>query len=172
MKTLLSRFLYFLCGFIIASCDANTNDDKPVHAFHLTSEAGEFFRVTRVVDGDTFWVADGTKKGCKIRLIGIDAPESRKTFKKEIGHYGKEAKAYLEQLLTGKAVRLEYDVNKTDRYGRILAYAYLANGMFINAELVKNGYAQVMTVPPNIKYAELFLKMQRDAQKNRRGLWK
>jgi micrococcal nuclease len=124
------------------------------------------------VDGDTFWADDGTSKGVKIRLIGVDAPESRKTFKKEVGYFGKEAKAYLTNLLIGKSVRLEYDVNRTDQYGRTLAYVYLQDGSFVNADLVKNGYAMTLTIPPNVKYADEFVKLQEDARENNRGLWK
>lgn len=131
----------------------------------------EYLTVTKVVDGDTFWADNGTKKGIKVRLIGVDAPESRKTFKKEVGYYGKEAKEYLTNLLKKKGVKLEYDVTRTDRYGRTLAYVYLEDGTFVNAELVKNGYAMVMTVPPNVKYAEEFVKLQQEARENNHGLW-
>lgn len=132
----------------------------------------DYLTVTRVVDGDTFWAANGTKKGVKVRLIGVDAPESKKTGKKEIGYYGKEAKVYLTNLLKGKRVRLVSDVDSLDRYGRTLSYVYLEDGTFVNAELMKNGFAMVMTIPPNVKYADLFVKLQRDARKRSRGLWK
>lgn len=104
-------------------------------------------------------------------MIGIDAPESRKTFKKEIAYFGKEVKAYLTNLLDGKSVRLEFDLNRTDQYGRSLAYVFLQDGTFVNAELVKNGYAMVMTVPPNVKFADEFVKLQQEARENKRGLW-
>jgi hypothetical protein len=81
--------------------------------------------VTRVVDGDTFRADDGTLNGLNVRLIGLDAPETRKSERKEIGYFGKESKYYLKQLLTGKKVRLEYDVAKYDQYGRTLAYVFL-----------------------------------------------
>ena len=68
---------------------------------------GPFLPVTRVVDGDTFWADDGTLNGLKVRLIGLDAPETRKSERKDIGYFGKESKDYLKQLLTGKKVRLE-----------------------------------------------------------------
>ena len=132
----------------------------------------EYYRVSKVVDGDTFWVEDGSEKGLKIRLIGVDAPESRRAFGREVGHYGKEAKEYLTKMLDGKVVRLEYDVGRKDRYGRTLAYVYLEDGTFVNADLVKNGYAMIMTVPPNVRYAELFLELQREARENGRGLWR
>jgi micrococcal nuclease len=124
------------------------------------------------VDGDTFWIINSKGENEKIRLIGVDAPESRKSGKKEIGFYGKESKTYLEQILTGRKVRLEYDVSKYDRYKRTLAYVYLENGTFLNAHLIKNGYAAVMTVPPNVKYAEQFVQLQKEARDKKKGLWK
>lgn len=131
----------------------------------------QWFAVTKVIDGDTFYINDGTGKEGRIRLTGIDAPESRKSQHKSMGHYGKEASDYLHLLLKGKKVRLEYDVSRRDRYGRILAYAYLENGEFLNALLIKQGYALQLTIPPNVKYAALFSQLQREARENRRGLW-
>ena len=127
--------------------------------------------VIKVVDGDTFWLDDGSEKGLKVRLIGVDAPESRNVFKKVVGYFGKESTQYMNSLISGKRVRLEYDVDTTDLYGRTLAYVYLQDGTFVNAELVKKGYAMVMTVPPNIKYAQKFLKLQRRARNRNKGLW-
>lgn len=129
------------------------------------------FDVIRVIDGDTFVVDNGAEKGDKVRLIGVDAPETRNSGKRKIGFYGKEAKEYLTNLIAGRQVRLQFDVGKRDRYGRMLAYVYLGD-LFINAELVKRGYANVFTVPPNVKYAELFVELEREARTGRRGLWK
>jgi micrococcal nuclease len=131
-----------------------------------------YYKVKNVVDGDTFWVYDGTTKGIKIRLIGINAPETRNTGRTQVEYFGKEAKAYLTRMIAGKSVRLVYDVTKLDRYGRTLAYAYLENGVFVNAEMVRQGYAQVMTIPPNVRYADLFIRLQSEARNNNRGLWK
>ena len=127
--------------------------------------------VVKVVDGDTFWTDDGNERGLKIRLIGVDAPESRNTGKKKIGYYGQESKLFLTKMLSGKKVRLVYDVGKKDQYDRELAYVYLENGTFVNAALVKEGYAMVMTVPPNVKYAALFVKLERQARNRNKGLW-
>lgn len=128
--------------------------------------------VTRVVDGDTFWVDDSSEKGLKVRLIGVDAPEPRNSGKKLQGYFGSESSDYLQQLLHGRKVRLEYDVSRLDRYGRTLAYVYLEDGTFVNADLVKKGYATVMTMPPNVRYADEFLKLSEKARKQKRGLWK
>ncbi|MFD1770975.1 thermonuclease family protein [Sphingobacterium suaedae] len=125
----------------------------------------------RIVDGDTFVVENGSKKGLKIRLIGVDAPETRATGRRRIGYCGAEAKAYLFNLINGHTVELTYDTVKKDRYGRTLAYVY-KDGLFVNADLVKRGYACALTVPPNVKYAKLFVELERQARKNKRGLWR
>ena len=173
---MMQRFLFLLliCSFstINVSCNSKSGKRKAEPTSSTLTIPNGFLAVTKVVDGDTFWADDGTSKGVKIRLIGVDAPESRKTFKKEVGYFGKEAKAYLTNLLIGKSVRLEYDVNRTDQYGRTLAYVYLQDGTFVNADLVKNGYAMTLTIPPNVKYADEFVKLQEDARENNRGLWK
>jgi len=124
-----------------------------------------------VVDGDTFHAEDNSGIDVKVRLIGIDAPETRKTAKKDAGYYGQESKAFLTNLISGKNVRLEFDFGKKDRYGRTLAYVYMEDGTFVNAQLVKQGYAAIMTVPPNVKYADLFLQLQQEAREIKRGLW-
>jgi micrococcal nuclease len=137
-----------------------------------TAGKATWYNVIRVVDGDTFWVDDGSVKGLKVRLIGIDAPEPRNTATKPKGYFGTESSAYLKEMLKGKQVRLEYDVSRYDRYGRTLAYAWLRDGSFINEELVKNGYATVMTVPPNVKYADRFTELAAKARRQKKGLWK
>lgn len=136
--------------------------------------------VTRVIDGDTVVLANGEH----VRLIGIDAPESRNNPKLErdslrsgkdinvILKMGKEASQFVRQLVEGKAVRLELDVQKRDKYGRLLAYIYLEDGTFVNAKIMEAGYAQVMTIPPDVKYADMFLKLQARARKDGAGLWK
>jgi len=131
----------------------------------------KYLEVKSVVDGDTFWADNGSEKGIKIRLIGIDAPETRNTGRKAIGYFGQQSKEYLTRLLENKKVRLEYDVDRTDQYNRTLAYVFLTDGTFVNAELVRQGYAMVMTIPPNVKYADRFVKLERKARKNNKGLW-
>jgi len=121
--------------------------------------------VARVIDGDTFVL----KNGQHVRLIGINAPELHHPVLGE-QPFGKEAKEHLEKLIKGKKVRLEFDVQTHDKYGRLLAYVYV-DKIFVNAKMVEDGYAQVMTVPPNVKYQELFLKLQREAMEKGRGLW-
>ncbi len=125
--------------------------------------------VVGVVDGDTIHVrvADRIEK---VRYIGVNAPEVHHPRKGEEPG-GREAMAVNRGLVEGKTVRLELDVRPRDRYGRLLAYVWVGETM-INAELVRLGYAQVMTVPPNVRHQGLFLKLQRDARQAGRGLWK
>lgn len=171
---MMQRIIAFilLISIFNASCNSGSGKRNADKTDSSGSVQDGFLLVTKVVDGDTFWADDGTSKGLKIRLIGIDAPESRKTFKKEVGYFGKEAKTYLTNLLIGKSVRLEYDLNRIDQYGRTLAYVYLKDGTFVNAELVKNGFAMALTIPPNVKFVDEFVKLQEEARENYRGLWK
>jgi micrococcal nuclease len=134
-------------------------------------QASHYLVVTRVIDGDTFWGNNVKLEEVRVRLIGIDAPESRKSEHKEIGHFGREAEDYLKSLITGKKVRLEYDLEKYDQYHRTLAYVFLEDGTFINAELIEHGYARVTTFPPNVKYADEFIKLQRKARRSKMGMW-
>jgi micrococcal nuclease len=125
--------------------------------------------VVRVVDGDTIYVqlADRVEK---IRYIGVNTPEVHHPIKGEEPG-GREAAAMNRRLVGGRHVRLELDVRSRDRYGRLLAYVWLGDTM-VNAELVRRGYAQVMTVPPNVRYQDLFVKLQREARDAGRGLWR
>lgn len=121
--------------------------------------------VSRVVDGDTIELSSGEK----VRYIGVDTPETVHP-RKEVQFMGAQASAFNRELVLGKRVYLDYDVVRKDRYGRILAYVY-AGRTFVNAELVRRGYAQVMTVPPNVKNADLFLALEREARRANLGLW-
>ena len=137
----------------------------------LAQQKPRLLEISKFVDGDTFWVMNEKGVKEKIRLIGIDTPEARRTGRAEIEYFGKEASDYVKRILTGRKVRLEYDVERYDRYKRTLAYVYLDDGTFLNALLVKEGYATAATFPPNVKFADLFSKLQREARSKRRGLW-
>lgn len=139
--------------------------------------------LTYVVDGDTIAVQI-EREIEKVRLIGIDTPESRRNERanlqaersrqdvKIILQMGKQAKEALKTLLPkGTELRIEYDVRKRDRYGRLLAYVYKTDGTMINEEMVRLGYAQLLTIPPNVRYVERFKKALTKAQKEERGLW-
>ena len=129
--------------------------------------------VVRTVDGDTVWVrvASGVEK---VRYIGIDTPEvHHPTRGEEPG--GRAATAVNDRLVGDRAVRLEPDVQLRDRHGRLLAYVWVTRPdggeLMVNAELVRLGYAQVMTIPPNVRHAEMFRKLAAEAREQRRGLW-
>ncbi|WP_439490861.1 thermonuclease family protein [Algoriphagus sp.] len=112
------------------------------------------YKIHKFVDGDTFWVKMGSGKNEKIRLIGVDTPEVRWEGLTEERPGGKEASEYVKNLLKGKKVLLEYDVQKYDRYGRTLAYVYLEDSTFLNAHLLEMGLARLATFPPNVRYVE------------------
>jgi micrococcal nuclease len=126
-------------------------------------------RVVRVVDGDTIVVEiDGEEY--RVRYIGIDTPETVHP-DRPVEWMGPEASAANKALVGGKRVYLEKDLSETDQYGRLLRYVFLPEGTFVNAELVRLGYAQVSTYPPDVRYVDLYLEMQRAAQAAGRGLW-
>jgi micrococcal nuclease len=106
----------------------------------------------------------------RIRLIGVDTPE---TVHPRIGEepYGREASNFTKSQLTGKQVLIELDVEPRDKYGRLLGYVYLTDGTMFNASLMNQGYAQMMTYPPNVRWAELFRALQTNARNQSRGLW-
>ena len=125
--------------------------------------------VVRIVDGDTIHVRIGDRIE-KVRYIGVNTPEVHHPRKGEEPG-GREAAEVNRSLVDARPVRLETDVQTRDRYGRLLAYVWVGDTM-VNAELVRRGYAQVMTVPPNVRHQALFVKLQRDAREAGRGLWR
>ncbi|MGB4447009.1 MAG: thermonuclease family protein [Cloacibacterium sp.] len=132
-----------------------------------------WYKVSKITDGDTFYVTTSSSEKYKIRLIGIDAPETRNLgVKVHKEYFGTEAKIFVTQLLKNKKVKLTFDVQKTDRYGRVLAYVYLENGIFLNQYLVEKGYAVVSTFLPNVKFVEKFTQAERNARKLKLGMWK
>lgn len=116
-------------------------------------------RVSLVIDGDTVQLADGRK----VRYLGINTPERGQPFYEE-------AKALNAELVAGQVVTLEFDLDTIDQYGRTLAHVFV-DGTHVNLELVRQGYANVYTVPPNLKYSEDLLAAQRIARERQRGLW-
>lgn len=142
---------------------APSNPALPKNSEHPSSSLRE---VVRVVDGDTL-VLDGNEK---IRLIGVDTPETVHPHK-PVEYFGKEASAFTHTLCEGKKVRLEYDVAAQDKYGRSLAYVYLEDGTFVNAELIQQGYGFAYTRFP-FRYLEAFRGYERQARESRRGMWK
>lgn len=123
------------------------------------------YKVSRIIDGDTIVV----EKLGKVRYIGVNTPEIEHG-NKPGQPYGVEAQEANGKLVQGKSVKLEFDIEQRDKYGRLLAYVYVGK-TFVNAWLVEMGYAQVMTIPPNVKYQSRFLKLQKEARRSFRGLW-
>ncbi len=127
------------------------------------------YDVVRVVDGDTIIVSiDGNER--KVRMIGIDTPESVHPDQTRNTDQGKIAADFTAELLTGKQVYLEYDTDRTDDYGRILAYVWL-DGCMVEDMLLQNGLAETMRIAPNTKYALHFSQIEQNAQENRAGFW-
>ena len=138
--------------------------------------------VRRVVDGDTIELRDGRL----VRYIGIDAPESRRRARPgdrewragEGARWVADPEPFAEaateanrHLVAGRRVRLEYDVQTHDRFGRLLAYVYVGDTM-VNAQLLREGMAQLLTIPPDVTYAAHFRALAEEAREARRGLWK
>jgi micrococcal nuclease len=129
-------------------------------------------RVVRVVDGDTILVARAGGREERVRFIGVDTPETVKP-NTPVQCYGKRASSYSHRLLDGRAVRLVTDAEERDRYGRLLAYVYREpDGLFVNAELVRGGYARTLTIAPNDRYAGRFTLLALAARRAGRGLWR
>src|SRR4051812_2509746 len=124
-------------------------------------------RVERVVDGDTIGLAGGER----VRYIGVDTPEAVKPGT-PVQCYAKAASHFNARLVEGRRVRLRYDAERQDRYGRTLAYVFRSqDGLFVNAELVRRGYATTLTIPPNVAHADDFRQLARGARRAGRGLW-
>jgi micrococcal nuclease len=121
--------------------------------------------VTRVVDGDTL-IVQGVGR---VRLIGVDTPETVDPHR-PVQFFGKDASVFTHRMAQGQVVRLEFDVERKDRFGRTLAYVYLPDDTFLNAEIVKQGYGHVYTQFP-FRYLEQFQGYEREARDAGRGLW-
>ena len=127
-------------------------------------------RVVRVVDGDTVVVRTGGHEE-RVRYIGVDTPESVKPGT-PVQCFAKAASAANKRLVQGQEVRLVGDAEARDRYGRMLAYVYRKrDGLFVNAELVRRGYAKPMTIPPNVAHALELRRLATTARREGRGLW-
>lgn len=130
------------------------NGDGPAQPDNL-----ETVTVASVVDGDTVELAGGRR----VRYIGINTPERDQP-------YYQEAADLNQQLVAGKEVQLEFDLDSFDQYGRTLAYVW-TDGVMVNLEMVRRGFANAFTVPPNVRYAEEFRQAEEEAREAGRGLW-
>ena len=156
----LTLFL-FAFALLLSSCSNESLNASPNLA-----------TVKRVVDGDTIEIAIGGKTE-RVRLIGVDTPETKHPTK-GVECYGPEASAYTEQLLpTGTALRVERDIEARDKYGRLLLYVYTADSnVFVNLDLVMNGYARPMVFEPNTFHHNDFVHAAAQAEAANVGLWK
>lgn len=151
---------------IVAGC-GQSRDIAPSSA----TIGSQIATVFEVIDGDTLDLSiNGHRE--RVRLIGVDTPETKHP-RKPVQCFGHEASAYTASLLPrGTKVRLERDVEARDFYDRLLLYLYRrSDNMFINLELVRQGYAHVLTIAPNVVYVDRFVAAAGDAQAYKRGLW-
>ena len=123
-------------------------------------QSSEMAMVAEVIDGDTIVVSGGYH----VRYVGIDAPE-RDEF------YYLEAKQMNEELVAGKKIKLEKDISDKDSYGRLLRYVYVGD-TFVNAEMVKRGYAWSTAYPPDVKYQVYLEAMEKEARQTKQGVWR
>lgn len=155
--------LVFATGRILTI--AIPQESKPVK-----TKQGEYF-VTWVIDGDTIEIQGGER----VRYLGIDTPEKRRRhgnqWIKDPEPYAEEAFYENMRMVKGKKVRLEFDVKKRDKYGRLLAHVFV-DDVFVNRELVKKGFASVLTIKPNLRYSAEFKRLENEAKKNKLGMWK
>lgn len=128
--------------------------------------------VTEVHDGDTLSIRTKSLFGItlsveKVRMIGIDAPEIKQE------PWGRRAKKNLKKLIneSGSIVYLEYDIDRRDKYGRILAYLWDKKGRMLNQKMLEDGYAVLYTIPPNVRYVNLFTEAQQKARQKKVGIW-
>lgn len=160
MKKFLTATFIILFSFLLIWLQENSV---------LNSSCSTSICLVRVIDGDTIVVKINNRQE-KVRYIGIDTPELTKT-----PCIANKAKEYNALLLKGaKQIILEKDVRNRDKYGRLLRYIYVVKNnkkIFVNAELVKNGWAKVLTIPPDVKYSKLFLELYKQARKKQLGIW-
>jgi micrococcal nuclease len=165
---LLALLLYVL----ISGGDSEAPGDPAPGQGHAGEPAGEAVvaPVTRVVDGDTIEVELGGEVE-DVRYIGVDTPESVAP-DQPVECFGHAASRFNASLVAGERVRLVFDAEQHDVYGRLLAYVHVAGGgPFVNAELVRRGYARTLTIEPNDRFADLFDRLEQAAANAGRGLW-
>lgn len=188
MKSIIKIIFLFIWVFLLVNLYSYDREAATAYSAQETKISIPFGKTynyndilaKRVVDGDTVQLENGER----VRFIGIDTPEMHESDKlyrdsqrtqqdiNTIKELGRRAYKFTKELVEGKRISLEFDVEKYDKYDRLLAYVYLKDGTFVNAEIIKQGYASLMTIPPNVKYADLFLKLYQEARENKRGLWR
>jgi micrococcal nuclease len=173
MRAIMSLALAVLAGTCTSPAAQVTPSSSPTASASSGSSdtgraPGQPAVVTRTVDGDTIYVRYRGRE-IDVRLIGVDTPETVDP-SQPVGCYGPQASHFTERMLTDQQIRLEFDVERHDRYGRTLAYVWLRDHLF-NRRLVAQGYAVVSTYPPNVRYESRFEAAQRIARRDELGLW-
>jgi len=159
-KSIWSQILAFILALIQRQLGGAAAATKPVNKSNVSPASGLLtVKVANVIDGDTLDLADGQR----IRYLGINTPE-----REQAGY--NEAKSLNQRLVKGKTVQLEFDVEKTDQYGRTLAYIW-ADGVLVNRELLRQGYATMLFVPPNERYKAEFKQAEQEARQAKLGIW-
>lgn len=146
----------------------NSKPGNPAPAGNLAANVatgGNLVKVLRVIDGDTIEIEGGER----VRYIGIDTPETVDP-RKPVQCFGVEASKKNKETVENKMVRLEKDITDRDKYNRLLRYVWLGD-IFVNLELVRQGFAHSYSYPPDVKYQDLFVKAQEEAREAKRGLW-
>lgn len=150
----------------------NTDINIPFSTKVDTGSTDRFgpYAVVDVVDGDTIDIEIGSEE-VTVRLVGVDAPESVHPDSSKNTPEGKKASEWLCEYLEGKSVYLEYDIEREDIYGRTLAYVYDEDGNMLQEEILSAGYANLLTIQPNSRYADRFATLYEEAQVQEKGLW-
>lgn len=160
----LSIVVSFVLAFTLGSCERIELDDRS----GMGSPSRTPARITHVIDGDTVRaIVDGDE--VTIRLIGIDTPETDGPYT-DLECYGEEATAYTRGRLDDQQIGLEFDVERIDRYDRMLAYLWLGDEL-VNESILAQGAGVLLTIPPNVAHVERFEDAQRAAREDERGLW-
>lgn len=148
-------------------------ESKPTPGVFIQGVEGEQAYVVKVTDGDTIEVLLAGEQKI-VRLIGIDTPETVDP-RRPVGCFGKEAANETKSLLSDRGVILQKDVSDTDKYKRLLRYVFLPldnnQTLFVNDYLVREGFAKVLTYPPDVKFNDQFRQAETEARENNRGLW-
>lgn len=191
MRQLRICVLLIVCLFLISGCnlldlltseEADESISENIQTYSQSEDAPvtEKVTVTRVVDGDTIWVTDSSEEEFKVRIIGVDAPETEKE-DQEGEYFAEEATRYAEEVLLDKEVYLERDVSDTDKYGRFLRYVWLSEPqstqddtvMLYNfsALLIRGGYACFVAIGEDTKYESVLQDAELQAVSDKLGMW-
>ena len=177
-KKISALFLSLLILLGLCSCDVEkvnsgySGSSQIVQSSSVEENDLTYFPVVWVVDGDTIIVLKD-EINTKVRLIGIDTPESVATGKNADKNCeeGNVASDFVKNLLSGSKVALEYDIEPQDKYGRDLCYVYLEDGTMLNKMLLEIGYARIMKIEPNVKYSSEFNEISLKARKDKKGFY-